>query len=96
MLIWTPADAGRGGAGGAAVRSERTSEEFVESAARERARVARRQSPDVLFLSPPHDPPAPVADEEWSALDQPAPPPRAAAPQPSLPRPPSRKPTATK
>jgi hypothetical protein len=74
MLIWTPADAGRGGAGGAAVRTERTSEEFVESVERERARVARRQSPDVLFLSPPHDPPAALlADEEWSTLDQPAP-----------------------
>jgi hypothetical protein len=79
MLIWTPADAGRGGAGGAVVRKERTNEEFVESVARERARAARDVSPDVLFLSPPHDPcnAAPLADEEWSELDQAAPLPRA-------------------
>ncbi len=80
MLIWTPPDAGRGGAGGAAVRKERTNEEFVESVARERTHVVRRESPDVFIVPRPQHPcgAAPVADEEWSALDQAAPPPPAA------------------
>lgn len=66
MIIWTPADNGRGGGDARLIRAD-----FLESPVPSE-RPAKAPSPDVVFIAVEDTPcrPRAVADEEWCGLDQ--------------------------